>query len=92
MRTKKTKSAKIRDYAAANPKAGPSAIAAALAAQGVKVSPGHVAGALRVNGQARRKRKAAEPLAALFAVKRLANQYGLDRVREAVDAWGRLMA
>jgi hypothetical protein len=91
MRTKKTKSARIRDYAAANPKAGPSAIAAALAAQGVKVTPGHVASALRSNG-AKPKRKADEPLAAIFGVKRLAAEHGLDRVKAAVAAYEKLTA
>jgi len=52
------KSQAIRDYAGAHPSEGPTAVATALRAQGVKVSPGFVSMVTsKVRGGRRRKRR-----------------------------------
>ena len=58
---KLNKSEAIRDYAKANPDAGLTEVSRALEAKGIKVSPAHVAQALRSVGLYKSKKKAGRP-------------------------------
>lgn len=61
MAKKLNKSEAIRDYAKANPGAGLTEVSKALEAKGIKVSPAHVAQALRSAGLYKSKKKAGRP-------------------------------
>ncbi|MBI1902590.1 MAG: hypothetical protein HYS13_15925 [Planctomycetia bacterium] len=105
-RRRLNKSHEIRDYKRLHRGAGPTAIAEALTARGIKVSPSQVSTALfnakklkrrgrRVAASAngRRGRRPAKTLSAdlLLATKRVADQLGgIDRVRSALELLERL--
>jgi len=94
-------SAEIRKYAEANPKAKPKAVAEALAAAGVKVTPIYVSTILsnmrRKSGKGRRRgRRAAggggDVLAKLVLAKKLADRMGgVDAARAALDVLAKIM-
>jgi len=90
----------VRDYIAANPKAGPKQIKEGLKDQGVKVSASLVSAvkygkgktrktrvpAVRVAARKTRTRKASVTIEQLLAVKRLADSLGgADQVRQALE-------
>ena len=97
-----SKSKAIREYKAAHKAAGPTAIAAALSSEGVKVSPQFVSTVL---SNARRKgrkgkggRRGGRPaggggsLRQLLAAKRLAAKLGgIDAARQALDTLAKLL-
>ena len=95
------KSQAIRDYAKANPTAGPTAIVAALAEQGIQVT---TAMASTVKSMAKKKRRAkraaaagAKPasdkisVAALIQAKKMAAEMGgIEKAKEALAALAKL--
>jgi hypothetical protein len=98
------KSLSIRSYKANHPSAGPKEIAAALAGDGVKVSPGFVSTVLsnarRKSGKKVRGRRPGrragggkpDAIAHLIQAKKLAEQMGgIDAARKALDSLARLM-
>jgi hypothetical protein len=102
-RTKKiSKSQAIRDFAAKNPKAGPTEIAAALKRRGFKVTPAYASSIKTMDKRKRRKGgksasragKGGEPsfeLAQLLHGKKLVEKLGsTERARAALSALGRL--
>lgn len=96
----------IRDYAEANPGAGPKAISAALKEQAVDASPAYVSTILALARKAKRKGKKAvgrpagggggaggDYLSVLIKAKKLAEQLGgVDKAKAALDALVKLGA
>ncbi len=98
-----SKSEAIRSYKNGNPDAGPKAIAAALADDGIKVTPAFVSTVLsndkrksgRIGGRGRGRRAAGgdSSLDSLIQAKKLAEQMGgIERARAALDALERILA
>ena len=101
---KVNKSKAIRDFKAANSKAGPTEIATALAKQNVKVSPAFVSTVLSTSKKKKKKarrvgrpRATKSPQAASFTVselmqaKKLAEEVGsLEKAKAALDALSKL--
>jgi hypothetical protein len=98
------KSAAIRDYKSKHAGAGPKEIAAALAADGVKVSPGFVSTVLSNSKRKGRKgrRKEGRPagramgrgdaLSKLVLAKRLSDQLGgVEQARAALNALAQIL-
>jgi hypothetical protein len=98
------KSDAIRKYREHNSDAGPKDISAALAKDGIKVTPGFVSTVLsndrRKAGTGRRKKggkrpgskPGRDPLATLMQAKRLADQMGgVGKARAALDALARIL-
>jgi hypothetical protein len=94
----------IRDYAEANPGAGPKAISAALKEQAVDATPAYVSTILALARKAKRKGKKAvgrpagggaggDYLSVLIRAKKLAEQLGgVDKAKAALDALAKLGA
>jgi len=99
---KVNKSQKIRDYKAANPNEGPTAIAKALTAQGLKVSPRQVSTTLtnekKKKGGVRRKKRRTKVAARskvsveqILQAKKLAEQMGgVVKAKAALDALSKI--
>lgn len=97
-----SKSEAIRNYKSENPDAGPKAIAAALADDGIKVTPAFVSTVLsndkRKSGRSaggRRGRRSSgnASLDSLIQAKKLAEQMGgIEQARAALDALERILA
>jgi hypothetical protein len=97
------KSEAIRNYKNENPDAGPKAIAAALADDGIEVTPAFVStvlsndkrksGRIGVRGRGRRSGGGDASLDNLIQAKKLAEQMGgIDQARAALDALERILA
>ena len=98
-----SKSKAIRDYKAAHADAGPSAVAEALAKDGIKVSPQFVSTVLsnarKKSGGGRRGRRGGRKAAAagntlvqlVLAKKLAARMGGIDKAREALDTLAKLL-
>jgi hypothetical protein len=96
-----SKSEAIRNYKSKNPDAGPKAIAAALADDGIKVTPAFVSTVLsndkrKGGGTGRRGRRPGGGNASLdnlIQAKKLAEQMGgIEQARAALDALARILA
>lgn len=98
------KSKIIRDYKSEHPNEGPKLIAAALAASGLKVTPGFIStvlsndkrksGKTRGPGRGRRPAAAAssDSLEQLIQAKRLVDKLGgVEKARAAIDALAKLL-
>ena len=96
------KSEAIRNYKSENPEAGPKAIAAALADDGIDVTPAFVStvlsndkrksGRIGVRGRGRRA-GSVDSLDSLIQAKKLAEQMGgIAQARAALDALERILA
>lgn len=99
------KSVAIRSYRNDNPEAGPKAIAAALADDGIKVTPAFVSTVLsndkrksgkssgRGRGPGRRAAGSDSSVDSLIQAKKLADQMGgIEQARAALDALARILA
>ena len=96
------KSEAIRNYKNSNPDAGPKAIAAALADDGIVVTPAFVSTVLsndkrksgRIGGRRGRRPAGGEAsLDSLIQAKKLAEQMGgIEQARAALDALERILA
>jgi hypothetical protein len=97
-----SKSEAIRSYKSKNPDAGPKAIAAALADDGIKVTPAFVStvlsndkrkGGSTGRGRGRRAGGGNASLDNLIQAKKLAEQMGgIEQARAALDALARILA
>ena len=99
---KVNKSQAIRDYAKANPKAGPTEISETLTKQGINVTPGLVSNVMAKAKKKRRTKKkvapAAKPavsdkvsLSTLVQAKNLADQMGgIEKAKDALAALAKL--
>jgi hypothetical protein len=93
-------SAEIRKYVAANPKAKPKAVAEALTAAGIKVTPVYVSTIVsndrRKSGKGKRRGRKAAAKGDLFAnllqAKKLVDKLGgIDAARAAIDTLAKIM-
>jgi len=96
------KSQAIRDYAKANPKAGPKEIAETLTKQGIKVTPGLVSNVKTMAKKRRRAKRKPAPatkpavsdrvsLSTLVQAKKMAEQLGgVDKAKRALAALAKL--